>query len=185
MATIGTYPPPPDVQMAVGSIPGARFTEGVVVAIEGEIPAGPEAAGAVLVLAGGLADEAKADQFWHRAALTLRAAQASPGFLRLVTFADGNTNYLVAFWRTHEDAMAFRNAQPHRDAMRELAETGNQYDHFAALFRAERAHDRHVYCERCNMRNTMPREECERCGNALVDIYRMRPAQVAEPAQPV
>ena len=172
MATIGHYPPPPEVQGAVASIPGVRFTEGVVIAVEGGAAAGPESAGAVLVLAGGLADEAKANQFWTSAAATLRAAQAAPGLIRLLTFADGMANYLVAFWRTSEDAMAFRDGQAHRAAMHELAETGNQYDHFAGLFGANRAHHRHVYCERCNTRNTMPREECSECGNALVDVYR-------------
>jgi hypothetical protein len=174
MATIATYPPPPEVQGAVASIPGVRFTEGVVIAVEGDATAGPEAAGAVLVLAGGLADEAKANQFWASAAATLRAAQAAPGFIRLLTFGDGLANYLLAFWRTHEDAMAFRDGQAHRASMHELAETGNQYDHFAGLFRTERAHHRHVYCERCNTRNTMPREECGQCGNALVDVYRLQ-----------
>lgn len=142
--------------------------------MEGDATAGPEAAGAVLVLAGGLADEAKANQFWASAAATLRAAQAAPGFIRLLTFGDGLANYLLAFWRTHEDAMAFRDGQAHRASMHELAETGNQYDHFAGLFRTERAHHRHVYCERCNTRNTMPREECGQCGNALVDVYRLQ-----------
>lgn len=174
MATIGHYPPPPEVQAAVASIPGVRFTEGVVIAVEGDATAGPEAAGAVLLLAGGLADETKANQFWTRAAQTLQAVQTAPGFIRLLTFADGMTNYLVAFWHTYEDAMAFRNGQVHRAAMHELAETGNQYDHFAGLFRTERAHHRHVYCERCNTLNTMPREECSQCGNALVDIYRVQ-----------
>ena len=174
MATIGHYPPPPEVQGAVASIPGVRFTEGVVIAVEGDAAAGPESAGAVLVLAGGLADESKANQFWTRAAQTLQAVQNAPGLIRLLTFADGMANYLVAFWRTHEDAMAFRNGQVHRAAMHELAETGNQYDHFAGLFRTERAHQRHVYCERCNTLNTMPREECSQCGNALIDLYRVQ-----------
>ena len=176
MATIATYPPPPDVQGAVASIPGVRFTEGVVIAVEGDATAGPETAGAVLVLAGGLADEADANQFWTRAVETLRAVQAAPGFIRLLTFADGMANYLVAFWRTYEDAMAYRNGEVHKAAMHELAETGNQYDHFAGLFRTERLHQRHVYCERCNTRNTMPREECVQCGNALVDVYRVQAA---------
>ena len=174
MATIGHYPPPPEVQGAVAAIPGVRFTEGVVIAIEGDAPGGPETAGAVLVLAGGLADEAKANQFWTRAAQTLQAVQNAPGFIRLLTFADGMANYLVAFWRTHEDAMAFRDGQIHRAAMHELSETGNQYDHFAGLFHTEHTHLRHVYCEKCNTRNTMPRYDCVHCGNALVDVYRVQ-----------
>ncbi|MGH7687894.1 MAG: antibiotic biosynthesis monooxygenase family protein [Candidatus Dormibacteria bacterium] len=185
MATIGMFPPPPEVQGAVASIPGVRFSEGVVIAIDGEEPAGPESAGAVLLLAGGLAEQARANQFWTRAAETLRAAQAAPGLVRVLTFHDGTTNYLLALWRTHEDAMAFRNSQVHRAAMDELAETGNQYDHFAGLFRTERTHSRHVYCERCNTKNTMPAAACSSCGNALVDIYDVRVAKLAEPAQPV
>ena len=185
MATIGMFPPPIEIQGAVAAIPGVRFSEGVVIAVEGEDPAGPESAGAVLLLAGGLADEAKANQFWSRAAETLRAAQAAPGLIRLLTFHDGATNYLLALWRTHEDAMAFRNGQAHRAAMDELAETGNQYDHFAGLFRTERAHLRHVYCERCNTKNVMPRAQCASCGNALVDIYNVRSAKLPEPAEAV
>lgn len=184
MATIGHFPPPPEVQGAVASIPGVRFTEGVVIAVEGDASAGPEAAGAVLVLAGGLADEAKANQFWTRAAVTLQAVQNAPGFIRLLTFADGVANYLVAFWRTYDDAMAFRNGQVHREAMHELAETGNQYDHFAGLFRTERGLQRHVYCERCNTLNTMPREQCSDCGNALVDVYRLQASGSATHAAP-
>ena len=162
--------------MAFGSIPGVRFSEGVVLAVDGDDPVGPEAAGAVLVLQGALASDDKAQQFWARAATTLRAARESDGFIRFITFSDGLSNYAIGFWRSHDDAMRFRNSRPHMDAIRELDATGNQYQHFAALFRSERVHERHTYCERCGTRNTMPRETCRQCGNALVDVFKLQAA---------
>lgn len=186
MATIGQFPPAPENQMAMGSIPTVRFTEGVVFSVEGDDPAGPETAGAVLVLQGTLASDEKAQQFWSRAATTLRAARESHGFIRFIAFADGLSNYALGFWRTYEDAMAFRKSVPHRDAERELAETGNQYQHFAALFRSDRAHERHTYCERCGTRNVMPREVCQGCGNELVDVFALQAASNHEGvSQPV
>src|SRR5579859_2776752 len=138
VATLGQYPPAGETQIAMGSIPGVRFTSGVVFAVDGPDPVGPEAARAVLVLEGALDDDAKAQQFWSRAAVTLGAARESPGFIRFVAFADGLTNYAVGFWRTHDDAMAFFRSSSHTLAMRELNATGNQYDHFAGLFNAEK-----------------------------------------------
>lgn len=176
MAVISQYPPAAENQMAFGSIPGVRFTEGVVICVDGADPVGPEAAGAVLVLHGYLDRDDKAQQFWARGASTLRAARESPGFIRFIALADGLSNYAFAFWRTHEDAMAFRNSQVHTEAMHELDATGNQYGHFAGLFRTDRTNHRHVYCERCLTRNVMPRESCEQCGNQLVDVFKEQPA---------
>jgi hypothetical protein len=177
VAVISQYPPAPEHQMAFGSIPGVRFTEGVVFSVEGDDPVGPEAAGAVLVLQGHLDSDAKAQQFWARGAGTLRAARESPGFIRFIGFSDGLSNYALGFWRTHDDAMAFRNSQVHVEAMHELDATGNQYGHFAGLFRTDRTHHRHVYCERCLTRNVMPADRCAGCGNTLVDGFK---PQVAE-----
>lgn len=176
MATIGQFPPAPENQMAMGSIPGVRFTEGVVFSVEADEPLGPDGAGAVLVLQGSLASDDKAQQFWSRAAATLRAARESHGFIRFIAFADGLSNYGLGFWQTYDDAMAFRKSVPHREAERELAETGNQYQHFAALFRTDRVHERHTHCERCGTRNTMPREVCQGCGNELVDVFMLQAA---------
>lgn len=181
MAVISQYPPGPENQMAFGSIPGVRFTEGVVFSVEGDDPVGPEAAGAVLVLQGYLDGDEKAQQFWARGASTLRAARESPGFIRFIAFADGLSNYALGFWRSHEDAMAFRNSQVHTEAMRELDATGNQYGHFAGLFRTDRARDRHVYCDRCRTRNVMPAERCSSCGNELVDLFRTQAAAAGAP----
>jgi len=180
MATIGHYPPDAENQTALGSIPGARFTPGVVLSVDGPDPVGPEAAGAVLVLQGALDRDDKAQQFWGRAAVTLRAARESPGFIRFFAFGDGLAHYAVVMWRTHDAAMAFFRSAAHQDAMHELDRTGNQYTHFAGLFRTDRPHDRHVYCETCRTRNTMPRDRCETCGNELVDVFRMKGPEAAQ-----
>lgn len=186
MATIGQFPPAPENHMALGSLPGVRFTEGVVFSVEADDPVGPDAAGAVLVLQGSLASDDMAQQFWARSATTLRAARESDGFIRFIAFADGLSNYALGFWRSYDDAMAFRKSLPHREAERELNETGNQYQHFASLFKTDRVHERHTYCERCGTRNTMPREVCEKCGNALVDVFKLQAAsnhhEALEPA---
>jgi|SRR5579864_371998 len=174
MATIGHYPPAAENQTALGSIPGARFTQGVVFSVDGPDPVGPEAAGAVLILQSALDRDDKAQQFWGRAATTLKAARESPGFIRFMAFGDGLAHYAVGFWRTHDDAMAFFRSAPHQDAMHELDRTGNQYTHFAGLFRSDSPHARHVYCEKCRTRNTMPRGLCEKCGNELVDIFKIQ-----------
>jgi heme-degrading monooxygenase HmoA len=179
MATIGQYPPAGANQMAMGSIPGVRFSEGVVFAVEGPDPVGPEAAQAVLVLEGALDQDDKAQQFWSRAAVTLREARESTGFIRFIAFADGLTNYALGFWRTRDDAMAFFRSPTHTEAMRELDATGNQYEHFAALFNADRQHERHVYCEGCGKRNVMPTEQCVDCGNELVDSFKVQSAAAA------
>ena len=181
MATIGHYPPAGENQAALGSIPGARFTEGVVFAVDGPEPVGPEAASAVLVLQGTLDRDDKAQQFWSRAAVTLRAASESPGFIRFIAFGDGLSNYALGFWRTHDDAMAFFRSSSHREAVKELDETGNQYGHFAGLFTTEKPHERHVYCDACGTRNVVPRERCATCGNELVDVFKTQTSAMGRP----
>lgn len=178
MAELGAYHPDPQGEAArrLGGLAGVRFTPGMVFSIE-SAPSGPESAGAVLVLQNTLDTNAKAQQFWDRAALTLESAQRSPGFLRFIGFSDGLENYGLGFWRTAEDARSFANGVTHRDAVKELRATGNQYSHFAGLFRADASRERHIFCDACGIQNDV-RERCAQCGNALVDSFR-RPEAVA------
>jgi hypothetical protein len=164
MATLGHHPPAADNQAALGSMPGVRFTEGVVFAVDGPAPVGPEAAGAVLVLQSVLDRDDKAQQFWSRAAVTLRAARERAGFIRFIAFGDGLCNYAIGFWRSPDDAMAFFRSPSHAAAMHELDASGNQYGHFAGLFKTDRLHERHVYCEECGS------------GNALIDVFKIQSA---------
>ncbi|HLZ47581.1 MAG TPA: hypothetical protein VKR80_02900 [Candidatus Limnocylindria bacterium] len=175
MAELAQYQPEGETAERMGRLKGVRFTPGMVFSVEKE-PVGPEAAGAVLVLQGTLADPGKAQQFWARAATTLEAALEAKGFIRLIGFGDGPDNYALAFWRTIEDAEAYAKQLPHRDAVKELHATGNQYSHFASLFEAPRQRKRHIFCDQCGVQNDV-QERCAQCGNPLVDSFQ-RPETV-------
>jgi heme-degrading monooxygenase HmoA len=178
MAELGQYHPEGETAARLGALPGSRFTPGVVFSVEKE-QVGPEAAGAVLILQSTLADAEKAAQFWARAASTIESALGSTGFIRLIGFGDGPETYALAFWRTIEEAEAYAKQLPHREAVKELYATGNQYSHFAGLFSAPRARKRHIFCEQCGVQNDV-RERCAQCGNPLVDSFLRR--EVAAPA---
>lgn len=170
MAVLGQYHPEGDAAARMGALRGSRFTPGVVFSVAREL-VGPEEAGAILLLQSTLSDADKAQQFWSRAATTIEAALDAPGFIRLIGFGDGPETYALAFWRTLADAQAYARALPHRDAVRELHATGNQYSHFAALFEASRPRQRHIFCDQCGVQNDV-RERCAQCGNTLVDSFR-------------
>lgn len=170
MAELGQYHPEGEAAARMGALESARFTPGVVFSVERE-HVGPEAAGAILVLQGTLADPVKAQQFWSGAATTAEAVLKMPGFIRMIGFGDGPETYALAFWRTVEDAQAFTRGIAHRDAVKELHATGNQYSHFAALFAPVAPRKRHIFCEQCGVQNDV-RERCAQCGNPLVDSFK-------------
>lgn len=176
MAELGQYHPEGETAARMAAFPGSRFTPGVVFSVEKE-RVGPEAAGAVLILQGTLADAEKAQQFWARAASTIDSALSSTGFIRLIGFGDGPETYALAFWRTLEDAEAYAKQLPHREAVKELYATGNQYSHFAALFAAPHPRTRHIFCDQCGVQNDV-RERCAQCGNPLVDSFKRTEATV-------
>lgn len=182
MAELGVYPPSGTAGQMMGSLPGARFTEGVTFAVDGLEPAGPEQASAVLVLQGTLASEEMAQMFWQRAATTLREAMDSPGFVRFIGFSDGLCGYALGFWRTAEDAQAFARGRAHGDARKELYRTGNQYTHFAGLYSATRPLERHFFCESCGHVTNAPASACANCGNPLVDVFDSYVRPQPEPA---
>lgn len=177
MAVLGQYHPEGDVAVRMGALEGARFTPGVVFSVEKE-RVGPEAAGAVLILQSTLADPEKAQEFWSRAASTIEAALEAPGFIRLIGFGDGPESYALAFWRTLAEAEAYARGLPHREAVKELRATGNQYSHFAALFAAPQPRTRHIFCDQCGVQNDV-RDTCAQCGNALVDSFQRAGAAVS------
>lgn len=179
MTVLGQYQPEGEVAERMGALPGVRFTPGMVFSVEKE-QVGPEGAGAVLVLQNTLDTAEKAQQFWSRAATTIEAATRSPGFIRLIGFGDGPESYALAFWRTLEEAQAYAKDLPHREAVKELHATGNQYSHFAGLFKAQAARKRHIFCAHCIVENDANRTTCAQCGNALVDSFRR--AEAALPA---
>jgi len=172
MVQVKSIPPSDDVKAMVGAIPGVRFTPGVVVGQEGpEGHLGPEAAGAILVLHVTLAEEAAADRFWQTTTSVKQSLPEAPGFIRLFSLFEGANGYLVAFWRTVEDAEAFAKSQQHQAAMAAFDRDRFQYSHFVGLFKAERAHRRSIYCEVCGQATPMPAEVCGGCGNPLHDVF--------------
>ena len=165
-------PPSDEVKAMVAAIPGARFTPGVVVAQEGvEGQAGPEAAGAILILQITAIDEQATERFWRASTAVKQQLPTAPGFIRLFSLADGPCGYLVAFWRTVEDAQAFAREPKHRDAMNALRMEHFEYSHFVGLWKAHSVHPRNIYCERCGTPTQAPAEACSRCGNELHDVH--------------
>lgn len=179
MTVLGQYHPEGEVAERMGALPGVRFTPGMVFSVEKE-RIGPEGAGAVLLLQNTLDTAEKARQFWSRAATTIEAATRAPGFIRLIGFGDSPESYALAFWRTIEEAQAYAKDLPHREAVKELYATGNQYSHFAGLFKAQAERKRRIFCEHCVVQNDASRTTCAQCGNALIDSFRR--AEAAVPA---
>lgn len=157
----------------VAAIPGVRFNPGVVVGQDGpEAYLGPEAAGAILILHMTAADEVAADRFWRTTTAVKQQLPNAAGFIRLFSFFDGPSGYLVAFWRSVEDAQAFAQSQTHRDAMTALDRERFEYSHFVGLWKAHSVHQRNIYCDQCGTANRAPAAQCSSCGNELDDIFR-------------
>ena len=175
MATLQYFPPSEEAGAIVGSIPGVRFTEVPVLAIDGPDGAlGPEAAGAVLHLHMTMVDEDKTRAFWNQVALTLKAAASAPGLIRFVAIADGLSNDAIGWWRTVDDARAFGASEAHRAAIAEMRDTSFQYTHFAGLWQLVEPRQRHAYCESCGVANVMPAVSCSGCGAVLHDVFQLQ-----------
>ncbi|MHB8571356.1 MAG: hypothetical protein ACYDAY_00150 [Candidatus Dormibacteria bacterium] len=173
---IAPYPPPVPEDPTQAPPPGVRFTPGATLCIEGvgAEALGPEAVGAVTLLCGILADEAKAATFWPRAMGTGLAAREHPGFIRMLGFGDGVVHYALIQWRSQSDADAFAAAPAHREAARAQRKTGEQYNHYAGTFVAPRQRVRHVYCDSCGREATLPATACANCGTELVDGFAVQ-----------
>jgi len=177
MAEIKSLPPSDEVKAIVGSIPGVRFTPGVVVGQQGpEGHRGPEEAGAILVLMVMLADEERSERFWKATTAVKQTLPEAPGFIRLCSFFDGPVGYLVAFWRTVEDAERFARQPAHRTAMAAFAQDRFQYSHFVGIWEAAKVHPRNIFCEVCGTATKAPTTACAKCGNPLDDYYSKAPA---------
>lgn len=172
MAQVQQIPPSDEVKALVGAIPGVRFNQGVVVGQDGpDAHLGPEAAGALLVLHMTVADEAAADRFWRTTTAVKQQLPAASGFIRLFSFFDGPSGYLVAFWRTREDAEAFATTDVHRQAMTALDTERFEYSHFVGLWTAHRVRERNLYCTDCDGVTPAPASNCRSCGTRLHDVF--------------
>ena len=175
--TLQVFPPNAENEELFGAIPGFRQTPLPVVAFDGpDGDAGPEGAGAVLVLHMTMIDEERTQRFWRQVALTSKAASESPGFIRMIAFFDGAANWALGFWRTVDDAQAFAKSRPHVDAIKDMHQHAFEYTHFAGLFSPVEQRPRHAYCDGCGAEITMPAETCVACGRGLADVFRLQHA---------
>jgi heme-degrading monooxygenase HmoA len=177
-----SIPPPPDALATLTSIEGVRMAPTMLNIQEGpERHWGPEGAGALLLLQATFSDEERAHGFWRAAAALMEHLARAPGFIRRYSFAAGPTITLLALWRTAEDARAWFASDHHQKVMRGLYRERWQYSHFAALFEGTRAHERVVFCDRCDAVTPMPAESCRGCGVRLLDIHRSDSSQGVTP----
>lgn len=179
MPTLQYFPPTEEAGGIVAQIPGVRFTEVPVLAVSGpQGHLGPEAAGAILHLHMTMIDEEKTKAFWLQVALTLKEAADAPGLIRFVAITDGLSQDAIGWWRTVEDAKSFAASAVHQSAIDEMNKVGFEYTHFAGLWQLVEPRHRHVYCDECGTKNTLPSDACRQCGGALADVFLLQNGSV-------
>ncbi|GAC1596820.1 MAG: hypothetical protein NVS3B21_20940 [Acidimicrobiales bacterium] len=163
-------PPPEGVRQQLAAIPAVRFTPGLVTGQSGpEATLGPESAEALLVLHATFDAEQSVDPFWEANLPVLQLLGEAPGFIRRISVVDGDSVYLIAFWRTEESARQFAKLPEHRAAVRALA--GRiEYSHFVGLWTAASLHERRFYCA-CGTNTPAPAKRCRGCGDPLADVF--------------
>ena len=172
MESLKAFAPDDEAKAIMQSVPGARFTPGMVVGFDGPDPVGPEAAGAVMVLHMTAVDEADTQLFFKRTNHLKTLLPSVPGFIRMISLFDGLSGYAIAFWRTPEDALAFGRDTAHREVMREFYAKPYQYSSFVGLWTAHTVRRRHIYCSSCRAAHDAPAQNCARCGTPLLDVFR-------------
>jgi heme-degrading monooxygenase HmoA len=174
MTELLTLPPPPDALAAMATIPGMTIQPGVLVAQRGpSSKAGPEGAGAVLMLQATFVDPDGAAAFWAAAVPLMQMLSDAPGMIRRYSFADGPSITLLAFWENLEDATAFASSPEHRTAVRGLYKNRWQYSHFSAVWSLASKHDRVVFCDQpeCSGVTSASNGACDVCGTPFADPY--------------
>jgi hypothetical protein len=172
MAELKVFPVTEEAKAIMASIPGARFTPGMVVAFDGPGGHGPERAGALTVLHMTAVDEQATAIFYKKTNLLKKHLQEAPGFLRMLSVFDGLSGYAIAFWRSPEDALAFSAGAAHGQTAREFHEKPFQYSQFAGVWAAHTVRPRKIYCEKCHAGTDMPADACRACKNPLVDVFK-------------
>jgi heme-degrading monooxygenase HmoA len=172
MTNLLTQPPPPDAIAAMAQIPGTNIGPSILVTQAGKAGhAGPEGAGAVLMLQATFADAEKAARFWAAAVPLLALLADAPGFIRRYAFPDGPTITLIALWQTVADAKAFANSAGHRVAVRGLYEGRWEYTHFSAIWELVSSHGRVVFCGACGGVARVLDNACSSCGEPVAGGY--------------
>ena len=176
MAVLRTFAPDDEARAIMQTIPGARFTPGMVVGFDGHDPVGPEAAGAVMVLHMTAVDEAATQLFFRHTNHLKTLLPATAGFIRMFSLFDGLSGYAISFWRTPEDALAFGRHPAHREVMRQFIAQPFQYSQFVGVWSAHSVRRRHIYCAACGTPSDAPADACSACGEPLLDVFREQAA---------
>ena len=132
---------------------------------------GPEAAGAVLILHFTASDAEAMVRFWAVNLPIIERLADAPGFIRRMSLTDGLSVYLIAFWRSVEDARAFTKLAEHRAAVQALYRDRILFSHFVGLWRSESLHPRHVFCPTCAQPAQAPVDRCPSFGQELPDVF--------------
>jgi heme-degrading monooxygenase HmoA len=165
-----TAPPPAEAIAAMRAIDGLRIVPAMLNMQSGpDRRLGPESAGAILILQGTFADEARFDEFWAQVAEVMELLATAPGFIRRYNFADGPHYTLIAFWRTLADAHAFFGSDAHQKAMRTSFERRWNYTHFAGLWEVAVPRPRIFFCQACDGITPSTESCCTGCGTPLFD----------------
>jgi heme-degrading monooxygenase HmoA len=125
----------------------------------------------VLVLHVTAVHEDAMSRFWAVNLPIIERLADAPGFIRRMSLTDGLSVYLIAFWRSVEDAKAFTKAAEHRAAVRALYTDRILFSHFVGLWRGESLHPRHIFCPACGRPTEAPVTRCRECGTELPDVF--------------
>ncbi len=174
MGELKTFPVGDEAKALMMSVPGARFSGGLVVGFAGPGALGPEGAGAVTILHMTAVDADATQVFYKKTNALKKLLQDAPGFLRMFSLFDGLSGYAIGFWRSAEDAQAFARGHAHTQTARAFEERPFQYSHFVGIWSAHAVRPRTIYCERCRTGTEMPADACRSCGNPLVDVFKQQ-----------
>jgi heme-degrading monooxygenase HmoA len=172
MSQLKTFPVNDEAKAIMASIPGARFTPGMVVGFDGPGGHGPEKAGAITILHMTAVDEEKTQNFYKKTNAMKKLLQSAAGFLRMFSLFDGMSGYAIAFWRSPEDALAFSKGDVHQRAARAFHENPFQYSQFAGVWAAHTILPRVIYCPKCQTKTEAPADACRGCAEPLVDVFK-------------
>ena len=169
--TIGVFPPDDASKAASLAVPGTRITPGVVSALDGPVPAGPEHAGALTLLHTTFADSEGAQRAYRNFAAMKEDFRNRSGFLRWLTFNDGPHGYALGLWRTADDVEQFVAGAAHQAMVREQRDRPFEYSQFAGVWSAHSVGRRMLYCDQCNAATPAPATSCRSCTNPLDDPF--------------
>jgi hypothetical protein len=171
-AKIASFPPDDASRAAGQAVPGTRITPGVVSALDGPVPAGPEAAGALTLLHTTFVDSEGAQRAYRNFATMKEDFRSRPGFIRWLTFNDGPHGYALGLWRTTEDVGRFVAGAAHQAMVAEQRGRPFEYSQFAGVWAAHGVGRRVLYCDQCSAATVAPAGNCSACANTLDDPFR-------------